>query len=187
MPWVWIKTQLRRTGRPLPLRRRHHDKAPARADVGSTLEQIASASRTELLRLWKEVHKTPPPKSLSVPFLRAALSYTVQCQALGGPRPQVLRDLKRLTAAKASAPVLQPGLTPGTQLVREWNGHLYRVSVTDAGFEMEGRRWASLSALARHITGAHWSGPRFFGLQSRRTVDRSVTSNAAEADQEAAA
>jgi hypothetical protein len=33
------------------------------------------------------------------------------------------------------------------------------------GFEMAGQRFTSLSEIAHHITGAHWSGPRFFGLR----------------------
>ena len=58
-----------------------------------------------------------------------------------------------------------PALSPGNQLVREWNGRIYRVLVLDDGFELDGRRYRSLSAVARHITGAAWSGPRFFGLK----------------------
>lgn len=55
-------------------------------------------------------------------------------------------------------------MTSGAQLLREWNGRTYRVIVTDDGYEMDGRTYRSLSAIAKHITGAHWSGPRFFGV-----------------------
>ena len=106
---------------------------------------------------------TPPPKSLSIGFLRKALSHEVQLAASGGPLPQVLRDLKRQATSDAAASP-KAGLAPGTQLVREWNGQTYRVTVSEAGFVMDGQTWTSLSALARHIAGAHWSGPRFFGL-----------------------
>ena len=54
----------------------------------------------------------------------------------------------------------------GTRLVRAWHGRTYLVTVTDDGFTYEGKTYGSLSALAHHITGAHWSGPRFFGLRS---------------------
>jgi hypothetical protein len=56
-------------------------------------------------------------------------------------------------------------LKPGTRLVREWNGTIYTVLVASDGFEFAGRSWRSLSMIARHITGAQWSGPRFFGLK----------------------
>jgi Protein of unknown function (DUF2924) len=55
------------------------------------------------------------------------------------------------------------------RLVREWHSRTHTVAVLDDAFEFEGRRYRSLTQIAREITGAHWSGPRFFGL-ARRTV-----------------
>ena len=55
-------------------------------------------------------------------------------------------------------------MKPGTRLVREWNGRTYHVEVVADGFVWNGRTHRSLSAIAREITGAQWSGPRFFGL-----------------------
>lgn len=55
-------------------------------------------------------------------------------------------------------------LSAGHHLVREWNGRTYQVEVLDKGFRMDGKTHRSLSAIARKITGAEWSGPRFFGL-----------------------
>lgn len=66
-------------------------------------------------------------------------------------------------AAKPTQP--QVRLKTGTRLLREWNGKLHTVQVTDNGLLFEERRYASLSHIARDITGAHWSGPRFFGLK----------------------
>ena len=55
-------------------------------------------------------------------------------------------------------------LKTGATLVRQWRGHTHTVLVGDDGFEYEGRRYRSLTVIAERITGAHWSGPRFFGL-----------------------
>ena len=55
-------------------------------------------------------------------------------------------------------------LKPGAKLVREWHGDTHSVLVLEDGFEYRGKRHRSLSKIARAITGAHWSGPRFFGL-----------------------
>jgi hypothetical protein len=55
-------------------------------------------------------------------------------------------------------------MKPGTRLVREWNGRTYHVEVTKNGFVWNGKTHRSLSVIAREITGAQRSGPRFFGL-----------------------
>ena len=62
-------------------------------------------------------------------------------------------------------------IRPGTQLVREWGGRAHNVVVTKDGFEYAGKAYASLSKIAQAITGAHWSGPRFFGLNRRDPTD----------------
>jgi hypothetical protein len=58
----------------------------------------------------------------------------------------------------------KPSIKPGTRLVREWNGRTHHVEVLDKGFRWNDRTYRSLSSIAKAITGAHWSGPRFFGL-----------------------
>src|SRR5262249_6427366 len=55
----------------------------------------------------------------------------------------------------------------GTTLVRQWRGHAHTILVREDGFEYEGQRYLSLTKIAERITGAHWSGPRFFGLIKR--------------------
>ena len=66
-------------------------------------------------------------------------------------------------------PSFDPGivLKTGTTLVRQWRGHAHTVLVHENGFEYEGQRYRSLTVIAERITGAHWSGPRFFGLTKR--------------------
>jgi hypothetical protein len=69
-------------------------------------------------------------------------------------------------------------LKQGTRLVRTWNGKSYHVLVGDEGFEYDGRQFGSLSHIAEEITGAHWSGPRFFGLRKRSSFKPKALSNA---------
>ena len=59
---------------------------------------------------------------------------------------------------------LRAALPPGARLIRQWNGRQHFVDVVEGGYVLEGKTYRSLSAVARKITGAHWSGPRFFGL-----------------------
>ncbi len=58
--------------------------------------------------------------------------------------------------------------SPGTVLTRQYKGHEIRVVVLDDGFEWEGRRYGSLSAVARAVTGQKWNGWLFFGLTKRK-------------------
>jgi hypothetical protein len=55
----------------------------------------------------------------------------------------------------------------GTRLIRSWQGKTHTVTVEESGYQYEGRRYRSLSEIARQITGTQWSGPLFFGLKSR--------------------
>ncbi|MFQ6552649.1 DUF2924 domain-containing protein [Aestuariibius insulae] len=124
------------------------------------LSELAQAPRADCLARWGVAFGRPPPKHLSLPFLRKVLIWERQTKALGGLSTQTEQQLTRLGRSKAGANLIKPG----SHLVREWNGRTYQVEVTADGYLMDGQRWRSLSALARHITGAHWSGPRFFGL-----------------------
>ena len=56
-----------------------------------------------------------------------------------------------------------PAPAPGSRLIREWRGRTHTVDVLDSGFRCDGKQYRSLSEIARAITGARWSGPRFFG------------------------
>ena len=80
------------------------------------------------------------------------------------------RRLQSLAGASENGSMaVDPGLVlkTGTTLVRQWRGHTHSVLVREDGFEYEGQRYRSLTMIAERITGAHWSGPRFFGLTKR--------------------
>jgi hypothetical protein len=74
-------------------------------------------------------------------------------------------------------------LRQGAKLMREWRGETITVLVLEDGFEWGGKRWRSLSMIAREITGTRWSGPRFFGIdKGKRRADtgRNLLANAGE-------
>ncbi len=123
--------------------------------------------RSETLAQWEAVFGSPPPAYLSVPFMQKAIGYEQQCKAQGGLSAATRRALKQIAAGEEVAKATPVKLSKGAHLVREWNGRTYQVQVTDGGFEMDGKTWKSLSAIAKHITGATWSGPRFFGLTGK--------------------
>lgn len=131
----------------------------------------AHPERDRLRAEWEATIGSPPPPFLSVRVMEKALAYESQCKAHGRPSAQVRRRLAQIASGEAGDVVAAPPMSvrPGAHLVRDWNGRTYQVEVLENGFRMDGRTWASLSALARHITGTNWSGPRFFGLTRRGT------------------
>jgi hypothetical protein len=75
-----------------------------------------------------------------------------------------LRELGENPEGREPPPDPAASLRPGTKLMREWHGTTHVVVVTDTGFDYAGSSYKSLTQIAKLITGAHWSGPRFFGL-----------------------
>ena len=116
---------------------------------------------------WEEAFGFPPPPFLSVAFMRKAVAFEAQCQASGGLPAATRRKLRQIREGKPNVVASGDDLRSGSHLVREWNGRTYQVEVVEGGFRMDGKDWPSLSAIAKHITGTTWSGPRFFGLTRR--------------------
>ena len=131
---------------------------------------LANRSTQELRVAWRQLHRTGPPLGLSRDLLIRALANQLQEQSYGGVSRALRRRLQTLAGEfKRGNGSFDPGLLPktGTTLVRQWRGHAHTVLVCEDGFEYEGQRYRSLSVIAARITGAHWSGPRFFGLARR--------------------
>jgi hypothetical protein len=128
-----------------------------------SVADIAAMERGALLALWRETVDTPPPRRLSTPFLRRMLAWDLQARRHGGLPPALATTLGRIAEGKDRT--RRRKLRPGGRLVREWNGVTHVVDVVADGYLWRGTRYRSLSAIAREITGAHWSGPRFFGLR----------------------
>jgi hypothetical protein len=129
------------------------------------LSALASLSPAQLREKWSGLEGASPP-SVPTELLRRLLAQRLQERRHGALPALVARELARMADGdRGRAAVRQPvKLTPGTRLVREWNGKTVSVEVLDDGFLHADQTWRSLSEIARHVTGAHWSGPRFFGL-----------------------
>lgn len=127
-----------------------------------TVAEIETMDRAALVAAWSEIFRAPAPKGLSKALMRRFLAVELQTRQMGG-----LSKKTRAALTKPSDQVARPkspGLQPGGRLLREWNGVTHVVDVTNDGFIWKEAKYRSLSKIAREITGAHWSGPRFFGL-----------------------
>src|ERR1700726_1908526 len=135
--------------------------------IEGEIDRIRSLGREELRREWRRLNHSEPPR-ISRDLLVLALGYRLQEIAHGGLGKATRRKLQsmakalRTTGRVGPAPSLS--LKPGARLVREWRGRTHTVTVTEDGFEYAGTSYPSLTKIAKKITGARWSGPRFFGL-----------------------
>ena len=121
----------------------------------------------ELRAEYRRLYRIAPPR-LSRDLMIRAVAYRIQEAEQGGLSGVAKRKLQSLSKALETngrvAPNPGPRLKAGARLVREWHGRTHVVTVTDQGFTYEGQSYPSLTSIAREITGAAWSGPRFFGL-----------------------
>jgi len=135
------------------------------------LEELSNVSSSALRDRWRSAFRTVAP-DMAPDLMRRAIAGRLQERVHGGLPLTAMKAIQALQANLACnggmEAVAAPALKPGTRLVREWHGRTYHVHVCDDGFEFEQRHYRSLSQIAREITGAAWSGPRFFGLKSKK-------------------
>jgi len=144
--------------------------------VLARLAAIKTMSVADLKAEWRRLFGADAPNN-SRPFLELRLAYRIQELAYGGPSRETVRLLGALADELRGKPgrkaMIRESRMPvaGTRLVREWNGVEHTVTVLRDGFEFEGRKYKSLSAIARAIAGTRWNGWRFFGLREIKRGD----------------
>lgn len=144
--------------------------------VLARLADLKSMSVSELKSQWQSLFGSDAPNN-SRNFLTIRLGYRIQELIYGGPDKGTRRMLDALadevdgTLTRKRQIVDPRNPVAGTKLIREWDGVTHTVTVLRDGFEWDGRRYKSLSAVARTITGTRWNGYRFFGLRERKRGD----------------
>ena len=138
-------------------------------NVSERLKSLPGIGKPALTQLWRELFKEVAPSHVRKELLIRILAYRIQEQAFGGLNAATRRRLREFSHTlqqdpKASLPGAR-SIKPGTRLLRQWQGKTYQVTVGDLGYEYDGKRYRSLSEIARLITGTRWSGPLFFGLK----------------------
>ncbi len=146
--------------------------------VAVKLQALAEMNYDALRAEWRRLYRAPPPKRVSRDLLMLGVAWTVQERAYGGLGAATKRRLADLAKTlERNGDVTRnrvARLKPGAKFVREWRGEIHTVIVLEDGFEWKGTQWRSLSAIAREITGVHWSGPRFFNFNGMTKAQSSA-------------
>jgi hypothetical protein len=143
--------------------------------VLARLAALKDMTVRELKAEWAKLFSSDAPNN-SRPFLEQRLAYRIQELTWGGPSKPVRQLLDALAdeveGKKVRRSVITDPRNPviGTRLVREWDGAEHVITVLKDGFDWQGRRYKSLSSIARDITGTRWNGYRFFGLRENKRV-----------------
>jgi hypothetical protein len=140
--------------------------------IASELASLPALDRSALIEKWRMLYGTEPPVGVRNNFLMHAIAHRMQEQALGGIKPATRRFLEKAAEDNAPGRQIVPviSIRPGTRLLREWHGVTYEVIIMEDGVQCNGKRYRSLSEVARTITGARWSGPLFFGLKKQEVA-----------------
>ncbi len=143
--------------------------------LSKRLSELQQLNSRDLRTEWRRLFRSNPP-NLSRDLLVRAVAYRVQELAHGGLAKATARKLATLAAEFGRDGQISvdatPQIKPGARLVREWRGRTHVVTVTEDGFIYAGESYPSLTSIAQKITGAHWSGPRFFGMAKRAAEAR---------------
>jgi hypothetical protein len=162
-----VEAKTHSTGRPVSAAGRQGDAGSDDA-VNVALRALAEMDYGALRAEWRRHYRGHPPKRVSRDLLVLGIAWKIQARSHGGLRATTKRRIAALAKIDlddgSGARGRVARLKPGARLVREWHGQTHTVMVLEDGFEWRGQHWRSLSVIAREITGTHWSGPRFFGL-----------------------
>jgi hypothetical protein len=151
-----------------------------REAIEAEIERVRSLGLHELRTLWRATWRSSPPPAFSKDLLVRFLCWHIQEQALGGLDPESTKILGKIARGGSEADGPRR-LKVGTVLVREYQGERHTVPVVPDGYAWGGETYASLSTIARAITGTAWSGPRFFGMRDSANHLPNVVRERAEA------
>jgi len=144
------------------------------AKLEDRLAALAMMSPAQLRGQWLQLFRSEAP-AVSASFLTRAIAHRMQENEIGKLGPSYVKELDRLAAELGRTGSISSSATstikPGTRLVRSWHGEDHHVLIREDGFIYKDKVYASLSHIAKLITGTSWSGPRFFGLKAGKRAN----------------
>lgn len=137
------------------------------AEISAQIDEIRTLNKDELRQRWRKMFKKPVPEALTKDLLARMIAYRIQEKAFGGLDRETEKILESY-ARGDKALIPQRRMKSGTVLLREYKGVRHTVTIAAGGFIWNDKKYASLSTIAREITGTSWNGPRFFGLRDEQ-------------------
>ena len=157
------------------------DTAADRVAIEAEIDQLEKLDLATLRQRWRDICGRPAPVAFRRKFLIRALAYQMQVQAFGGLASATKRRLREIAEAvrdgNEASVLAAPRIKAGTRLYRSWKDKTHVVTVLTDGFEWQGTRHRSLSAIAKAITGTQWNGYAFFGLKRRALKNKNALKN----------
>jgi hypothetical protein len=142
-------------------------------DLERKIARLRHLELQELRTVWEKHHDAMAPKTLRREMLIRSIMWQIQAKALGGLKPDTRKYLLEVADAARSKSSAKPAppirIRPGTKLIRVWQNRTHTVTALDEGFEWQGKRYRSLSQIARTMTGTRWNGLVFFGVKPKST------------------
>jgi hypothetical protein len=150
----------------------------AQPTLKAEIKRLADLDLAQLRSRWKALFGNPAPLSLRRKFLARAVAYQMQVEAYGGLSNSTKRRLREIAEAvrrgNPDAAGVARQIRPGTQMIRQWRDETHTVTAIADGFEWNGQRYKSLSAVAKEITGTNWNGYAFFGIKRAPTANKNA-------------
>ncbi len=127
------------------------------------IDELDQLPMERLKQIYTRLNGLPPPQRPGRSFLCGNIAWIVQVIESGKDPIAVRKKLVMMAERDTLSNNIR--YMPGTRLIREWHGITHEVVIEDKGYQWNGQHFKSLTSIALEITGAHWSGPRFFGLR----------------------
>jgi hypothetical protein len=150
---------------------RNAPKKPAQSvspeTIAAEISRLSGLPLKQLKAAWSAEFRREVPRGMWRDLVLRTLAWRLQEKAFGGHDRATRKFLEELAQKRAGDQRCQR-LKAGTVLIRDFEGVRHTVSIVPGGFVWQEKTYASLSAIARIITGTNWNGPRFFGLREGR-------------------
>jgi hypothetical protein len=147
-----------------------------RAELETEIAHLRGLGLPELRAVWEKHYGTTVPRTLRRNILVLSIAWQIQAKAVGGLKPATRKHLRQVAEAARAGTVVRPysngRIKPGTKLIRVWQDTTHMVTVLADGLEWQGKRYRSLSEIARTITGTRWNGLVFFGVKPRASESK---------------
>ena len=135
--------------------------------INVSMDNLKKLTNKDLQKIWKDKFNTPAPIGYTKSYLIKELIWYEKNNSLAKDVQVKLNKLVsnyEKTKSVNIKKIKKFEVTTGTKFIREYKGEKYEVIAIDNGFQYKNKTYKTLSAVANIITGTHWNGKKFFGV-----------------------